>query len=98
MKVPRTPVQQGKKSFKRAVIGYMSDTQDQIDSIKKEMNEEIERKIEEKYGRDINTIKTIRDFAVIAIKMMKEKKLLKRKEIDEILAMIEEKNIGNLLL
>ena len=97
MSTPKTSTQQGKESLKRMVIGFQSDTQEQITSIKKEMNEEIEKRIADRYGQTIGTVEAIRDFAVMAIKLMKKKGLLDRKEIDEILNTIKEKGIGELL-
>jgi len=78
--LPGTSFQQGKKSFKWAVIEHMTETQKQVLSIKRDMNKEIEKRMEERHGDLIHQVSSALD-GVIAIKeIFIEKGLFTREE------------------
>jgi hypothetical protein len=90
--IPKTPVQQSKQSFKRIILNHIAETDKLVLSIKREMHDEIEKKVMEKYGQNINTLEVCRDFAVIVFSVLKQKGVLTREEIDDIIEKLKKQN------
>jgi len=75
------PIEQGKKSFKRAVIKHMTETQKQVISIKREMNEEIEKRINERFGDHIKRLEGLYADVMLQKKILFEKGLITKEEL-----------------
>ena len=83
MGIPRTPVNQGKNSFKRAVLENLAETQKQVISIKRDMNEEIERQLNARLGDHIKQVEGALTEVILQKKILFDKGLITREELTE---------------
>ena len=72
-RLPGSAKQQSKKSFKQAVIEHVEGMQKEVISIKREMNEEIEKQMEKRHGDLIHQVSSALD-GVIALRTIFKKK------------------------
>lgn len=90
-RVPQTPVSQGKKSFKRAVLDNLAETQKQVISIKRNMRDEIEKQMEARHGDFIHQIQSALDGVIAMKEIFIEKGLFTREEYNAQKAKMREK-------
>ena len=87
MKKPRkvTPVDRNKhpKSFKEAVLDHLEDTQKRVISIKKDMRKLIVEEVRKEIGDKIDMINGALNEVIIQKKILQEKGLITREEINK---------------
>ena len=75
------PVQQGKKSFKKAVVEHLEETQELVLSIKKDMNKEIEKQLNRRLGDHIKQVEGALTEVILQKKILFDKGLITREEL-----------------
>jgi len=81
--LPGTSFQQGKKSFKKALLDGFADTQKEVISIKRDMNEEIEKRINERLGDHIKRLEGLYADVMLQKKIFFDKGLISREELSQ---------------